>query len=279
MPSSSTLFIGEISHDEAVGMEAFFNESGRGLFTVRVSSPTLKYYPIEKPIKRFIWSEKPVIGRMAIHLMSVLTYRLRSLENSLEIFGNKKAGVLDKDLQFEKLLSSRQLKLHYQQEAKHRLDLASGGGSPEMKKSQLHGRSKFSELQPVIAQESSYLKDTFKLSASIQEEIDNTTYDIKPHRYFEKKQRAVFRSRPVATEASVSAVHSSQNLPLDVGSPKETSKADSSRLRLKVKMRDENLPLGFSEECVQVSLGSKLQIQGLKKALNAVSPRTHRRLR
>jgi hypothetical protein len=213
---------------------------------------------------------------MAFNLMSVLTYRLRCLENSLEIFGNKKAGVLDKDLQFEKLLSSKQLKLHYQQEAKTRLDQAPGGASPVLKKAQLHARSKFVELQPVIAQESNYLRDTFKLSASIQEEIHNTTYDIKPYRYFEKKNRAVFRGRLATNENSTSALQSSQNLPPD-SSPKESSKEDSSRLRLKVKLRDEGLLHGFSEEFVPVSLGSHQQIQGLKKALNAVSPRTHRR--
>ncbi len=279
MPSSSSLFIGEVSQDEAVGLEAFFSDAGRSLFTVRVSSPTLKFYPIEKPIKRFIWSEKSVITRMAFHLMSVLTYRLRSLENSLEIFGNKKAGVLDKDLQFEKLLSSRQLKLHYQHEAKNRLDLAAGGGSPALKKAQLHARSKFVDLQPVIAVETNYLKDTFKLSAtaSIQEEINNTVYDIKPHRYFEKKNRAVFRGRLAATDASVSAGDSSQRLPQD-SSPKEASKAESSKLRLKVRVRDEGLPLGFSEQLLPVSLQTSQQIQGLKKALIAVSPRTHSRL-
>ena len=273
MPSSSSLFIGEVSHDEAVGLEAFVNDSGRGLFTVRVSSPTLKYYPIEKPIKRFIWSEKSVINRMAFHLMSVLSYRLRSLENSLEIFGNKKAGVLDKDLQFEKLLSSKQLKMHYQVEAKNRLDLAAGG-STALKKSQLHARSKFTELQPVISHEANYLKDTFKLSATIQEEIDNTTYDIKPHRYFEKKNRAAFRGKFAGTETSMSAIGSSNRLPLD--SSAKGSSNGNSRIRLMVKVRDENLPLGFSEEFVAVSLQANQQIQGLKKALNAVSPRTHR---
>ena len=284
IPENACLYIGELSSDESVGMEALLNEYGRGLFTIKVNSPTIKHYKVVKQVRRIVWNERrQLVDRMVTHLMTVFMYRLRSLENTLEILGTKKKLMNDKDIEMEKMFLSNQMKKNFQEEVNNRICGVGDNNIFETTPKSIPQRSKFTNITPIINQEILFLKETFKIGKSVQHEME----EMKSESLSEAIKMRLNHSKSTRF-ASTKNIMTQQTLPnismrdhYESDSILDSSKilADSSRkIKLNIKEHNPFYRTNTLEQLFPLKTGEKKVVRSIQKTLNSISPRSHRKL-
>jgi len=122
MTPSMNIYLGEVGENEPVGFECMFGDEGKGLFGVTVSTVEMRYYPMPKNAQKYLFGLSSIRPKVLAQLMSVLKYRLSSLENILELLGKKDELHISEGADFGRLVKSKALLASYHHEAEKLTD-------------------------------------------------------------------------------------------------------------------------------------------------------------
>lgn len=197
IPKEANIYIGEVAQSEGIGLECLLGEHGRSLYTIQTTTPEVKYYPVTKQIKKFIWQQYSIRKRLVNFVMSILMYRLCCLENILKILVKETAqnDALSTG-EFSNLIGSKLLKSSYAQESEQVFQVLTT--KHQLKAESIKKRSKHQDFKRAVELDSQVVKELNNINPA------TNILSVAMHSESKKAKSSSEKSQPELTSTRIS---------------------------------------------------------------------------